>query len=177
MAHHAASVDRVRSLSTRPEEVAACGAPRERQGGARIDNAGSGHARSMQANAMPTRGPMILAAWRHCVAVPPVAGGGRHFTKPWCNPRMPAAFGPTSVGSLSRRRPRPTRCGARWRRARRMALRRPRCFDAGGGGRGCRRRRARGTHGEPFLGAKRSRDDRTSRFHDERSSRARGSPD
>ena len=28
------------------------------------------------------------------------AGGGRHFTEPCCNPPMPAAFWPTSVGSL-----------------------------------------------------------------------------
>ena len=32
---------------------------------ARIDDAGSGHGPSMQANAMPTRGPVISAACRH----------------------------------------------------------------------------------------------------------------
>ena len=38
----------------------------ERQGGARIDNAGSGHASSVEANAVPSRGLVISGASRLC---------------------------------------------------------------------------------------------------------------
>ncbi len=48
------------------EEVAAGGAPRERQDGARIDNAGSGHAPSIEANAVPNRCLVISVAWQLC---------------------------------------------------------------------------------------------------------------
>ena len=48
------------------QEVAVRGAPRQRQGGARVDNAGSSHASSIEANAMPTRGPVISGAWKRC---------------------------------------------------------------------------------------------------------------
>jgi len=44
------------------QEVAARRAATQRQGGARIDDAGSGHVVSTQANAVPRRGFVISAA-------------------------------------------------------------------------------------------------------------------
>jgi hypothetical protein len=46
------------------QEVAARGAAGQRQGGARIDDAGSRHAVSQEAKGVPTGGCVISAAWQ-----------------------------------------------------------------------------------------------------------------
>jgi hypothetical protein len=82
------------------EEVAARGAPRDRQRSARIHDASSGHARPIEANAVPTSLHVISATWPHRIDGFESAAGGRHFKKPQRNLPSSSAFGATSVGSF-----------------------------------------------------------------------------
>ena len=67
---------------------------------ARIHDANSGHAPTIEANAVPTSIHKISAIWPHRTDGFERAAGGRHFKKPQRNLPSSSAFGATSVGSL-----------------------------------------------------------------------------
>jgi hypothetical protein len=82
------------------KEVTARAAAGQCQGGARIDDAGSGHALSTEANAVPKGGPVISATCRPHRGGFGASVGARHSVKSQRNPDNPCRVW-RNVGRIS----------------------------------------------------------------------------